>query len=49
MYIYVDKFCYLGNVLDCEAGLERARESKGCSGLEKMEGDGEFDNKQKIC
>jgi len=20
----VDEFCYLGNVLDCEAGLERA-------------------------
>jgi len=39
-----DEFCYLGNLLDCEAGLKRAVRS---SGVEKMLGDGEFDNKQK--
>jgi len=39
-----DEFCYLGNVLDCEAGLERAVRA---SLVEKMEGDDKFDIKQK--
>jgi hypothetical protein len=42
----VEEFCYLGNVLDCEAGVERAV-SEGSSGMEKMERDGEFVNKRK--
>jgi len=42
----VDEFCYLGNVLDCEAGLERAVRARVGSSVENMEGDGEFDSKQ---
>jgi len=43
----VDEFCYLGNVLDCEGGLERVVRARVAAALNKTEGDGEFDNKQK--
>ena len=40
----VQEFCYLGDVLDCEAKVE-SRESKSKCGMEKMEGYGKFVNR----
>jgi len=37
----------MGNVLDCEAGLEKAVRGRVSAAWKKMDGDGEFDNKQK--
>jgi len=44
----VDEFCYLGNVLDCEAGLEGAVRARVAATWNKWGGDGEFDNKYSI-
>jgi len=35
----VDEFCYLGNVLNCQAGLERAVRARVSVAWKKMEGD----------
>ena len=42
----VQEFCYLGDVLDCEAGVESSESKSKCS-MEKMEENGGFANRQK--
>lgn len=42
----VDLFCYLGNVLDCEAGIESAVTARVAAAWTKLR-DGEFLNKDK--
>ena len=42
----MQEFCDLGDVLDCEAGVESC-ESKSKCRMERMEGYGKFANRQK--
>jgi len=43
----VDEFCYLRNVLDCEARLERAVRARVAAAWKKWREIVSFDNKQK--